>query len=117
RDDTHGGRLAGAVRAEEADALAGLDGEAHVLDGGEVAKLLGEVGYLDHRGAAGSPCTRRVGRGRAPIVDRVAARIEAALFRSAATGKRRAGTRDIDLDRLPTTIHVCCRKTAKGRTR
>ena len=44
----HGGRLAGAVRAEEAGDLAGLDVEGQVVDGAHVAVLLGESSNADH---------------------------------------------------------------------
>ena len=48
-DQPHGGRLAGAVRAEEPGDLAGLDGEGQVVDGELVAVPLGEAPCLDHR--------------------------------------------------------------------
>ena len=44
----HRGRLAGAVRAEEAGDDAGLDGECQVVDGGGLAVALGELVDLDH---------------------------------------------------------------------
>ena len=46
--DAHGGRLAGAVGAEEADDLAGRHVEGHVADGGVVAVVLGQVADVDH---------------------------------------------------------------------
>ena len=48
-EDPHGRRLAGAVRAEEADDLALLHGERHVLDGRNGSVVLGEAIDLDHR--------------------------------------------------------------------
>ena len=60
--------LAAAVGAEEAEDLAALDAEAHVIDGGEVAEPLGQAVRLDGRRAvrgrrgAGSPA--RGGRAR-----------------------------------------------------
>jgi hypothetical protein len=47
-DHPHRGRLAGAVRAEEAGDDAGADGEAEVVDGELLAVGLGEVGDFDH---------------------------------------------------------------------
>ena len=41
--------LAGAVRAEQTEDLALLDGEAHALDGREVAEALDEVADVDRR--------------------------------------------------------------------
>src|SRR5580765_3020969 len=43
----HGGRLAGAIRAEETEDLAALDGEADVVHRDEGAKALGERLRLD----------------------------------------------------------------------
>jgi hypothetical protein len=48
-DHPHGGRLAGAVGAEEAGHLARGDGEADVVDGHLVAVVLGQVAGVDHR--------------------------------------------------------------------
>ena len=45
----HGRGLAAAVRAEEAEDLAALDGEAHAIDRGEVAEPAGEVARDDDR--------------------------------------------------------------------
>jgi hypothetical protein len=42
-----GGGFAGAVGAEEAEELAGGDGEVDILDGGEVAETAGEIGGGD----------------------------------------------------------------------
>ncbi len=50
-DHPHGGRLAGAVRAEEAGHLARLDLERQVVDGGGVAIGFREAVQADHRGA------------------------------------------------------------------
>ena len=47
-EDPHRRRLAGAVRAEEAEDLASLDAEADVLDGRETAIALREVLNLNH---------------------------------------------------------------------
>jgi hypothetical protein len=47
-EHAHGGRLAGAVRAEEAGDLARPDGEADAVDGGLRAVPLGEVLSSDH---------------------------------------------------------------------
>ena len=47
-DRFDGGGLAGAVRAEDAEDLALLDGERHAVDGGAIAVALGEVGDFDH---------------------------------------------------------------------
>ena len=44
-----GGGFAGAVGAEEAEELAGLDGEVDVVDGGEVAETAGEARGGDGR--------------------------------------------------------------------
>ena len=44
----HGRGLAATVRADEAEDLAALDGEAHVVDGGEVAEAAGQVARDDH---------------------------------------------------------------------
>jgi hypothetical protein len=46
--DPHGRRLAGAVRAEEAEDLAALDAEADVVDGRDTAISLREVLDLNH---------------------------------------------------------------------
>ena len=51
------GRLAGAVRADEADDLALVDGEVDVVDGGESAEVLGEVTRFEKEPAS------HVGRG------------------------------------------------------
>src|SRR5262245_66462632 len=45
----HGGRLAGAVRAEKAENLAALDTEAHVIHGREIAEFTGKSFGLDGR--------------------------------------------------------------------
>ena len=45
----HGGGLAAAVGAEEAEDLAALDGEADVVDGGEVAEAARQVARHDDR--------------------------------------------------------------------
>ena len=47
-DHAHGGRLAGAVRAEEAGDLAGAHRERDVVDGGLRAEALGESFCSDH---------------------------------------------------------------------
>ncbi len=47
-DHPHRGRLAGAVRAQEAGDDAGLDGESEVVHREGVAVGLGEVGDVDH---------------------------------------------------------------------
>jgi hypothetical protein len=47
-DDAHGGRLAGPVRAEEAENLARLHPETHVVHGGEGSVAFREVINLDH---------------------------------------------------------------------
>ena len=65
----HRGRLAAAVRAEEAEDLAALDGEAHAVDRGEVAEAHGEVARHDRGppswcGVVGSSACD--GRGAAP---------------------------------------------------
>ena len=46
-EHAEGRGLAGAVRAEQAEDLAGLDGEADVVDGGERAELADEVADFD----------------------------------------------------------------------
>ena len=48
--DPHRGRLAGAVRAEEAEDLARLDGEADPVEGLGLAEVLPEVGDLEAHG-------------------------------------------------------------------
>ena len=45
----HGRGLAAAVRADEAEDLAAFDGEAHPIDGGEIAEAAGEVARDDDR--------------------------------------------------------------------
>ena len=45
------GGLAGAVRAEEPDDAAPLDGEGDVVDGGQAGEALGEPVDFDHRHA------------------------------------------------------------------
>ena len=55
-DHPHGGRLAGAVRAEEAGDLPGLDVEAEVVDGDDVAVALGEAADGDHGRRSGIGC-------------------------------------------------------------
>ena len=45
----HRGRLAAAVRAEEAENLAALDAEAHMVHGGEIAESTGKSFGLDGR--------------------------------------------------------------------
>ena len=45
----HGRGLAAAVRADEAEYLSALDGEAHAINGGKIAKTAGEVARRDHR--------------------------------------------------------------------
>jgi hypothetical protein len=47
--DAHGGRLAGAVRTQEAQDLAALDLKADVIDGRDSAVALREVLDLYHR--------------------------------------------------------------------
>ena len=47
RQHLHGGRLAAAVRAEEAEDLAALDAEVHVVHGHEVAEAAGQALGLD----------------------------------------------------------------------
>ncbi|MNZ39421.1 hypothetical protein D3C78_569150 [compost metagenome] len=44
----HGGRLAGAVGAEEAQHLAGLNAEGQVVHHGVLCKAFGEFFYFDH---------------------------------------------------------------------
>jgi hypothetical protein len=48
-DHSHGGRLAGAVRAEEAGHAAGVDDERDVVDRELGSVAFGEVLYFDHR--------------------------------------------------------------------
>ena len=55
----HRRRLAAAVRAEEAEDLAALDAEAHVVDGGEVAEALRQAVRLDRRRGLGRRVARR----------------------------------------------------------
>ena len=43
----HRRRLAAAVRAEKAEDLAALDGEAHAIDGGEIAESAGQIARDD----------------------------------------------------------------------
>jgi hypothetical protein len=47
-DDAHGGRLPGAVRAEETEDLPGHRRERHVLNGREVPVALRQVRDFDH---------------------------------------------------------------------
>ena len=54
----HGRGLAAAVRADEAEDLAALDGEAHAVDRGEIAEAAGEIARGDDRLAVDS-ATRR----------------------------------------------------------
>ena len=54
----HRGRLAAAVRADEAEDLAPLDREAHVIDRGEIAEPAGEIARRDH-GLTTEPAARR----------------------------------------------------------
>ena len=61
RQDAERRRLAGAVRAEDADELAGVRGEREALERGHAAVLLAQADRLDGRGAAA-----RFGRGRGP---------------------------------------------------
>jgi hypothetical protein len=49
-NDPHGGGLARAVRAEEAGHPPRADGEAQVVDGGDLAEALGDPLHLDHAG-------------------------------------------------------------------
>ena len=56
--DAHRRRLAGAVRAEEAEDLAALDAEADIVDGRDAAVALGEVLNLNHE-LLRSVCRRR----------------------------------------------------------
>ena len=53
-DHAHGRRLAGAVRAEEAEALALEDLEVDAVHGDEVAVLLGQLDGRDERGHGGT---------------------------------------------------------------
>ena len=69
----HGGRLAGAVGADEAGDPAGGDGEGEVVDGGAVAVVLGESGDGDHGVAPGASVWVGVGWGD-PVLDRLARR-------------------------------------------
>ncbi len=58
-EHAEGGRLAGAVGAEQAEDLAGLDLEADVVDGGEGAELAHQIADLDGVVAVvGAPCVR-----------------------------------------------------------
>src|SRR5262245_3882662 len=49
RQHLHGGCLAGAVRAEEAENLAARDAKTHVVDGDEIAKAAGQAIRFDRR--------------------------------------------------------------------
>ena len=51
-EDLHGRRLAGAVGAEQGDALADLDVEVEAVDGRQVAVVLGEAADADRAGHA-----------------------------------------------------------------
>src|SRR5215217_2528877 len=53
------GALAGAVRADEADALARAEGEVDRAQGGEAAEALGDAGRLDDGGRGHRPRLRR----------------------------------------------------------
>jgi len=48
-DHRHRRRLAGAVRAEQSDELAALDGERHIVDGDQRAEALPQAPDLQHR--------------------------------------------------------------------
>src|SRR5690606_37397965 len=47
-EDLHGGALAGAVGADEAEDLASADLEGEVIDGGEGSEALGDVAEDEH---------------------------------------------------------------------
>ena len=51
REDAHGGRLAGAVGAEEPQHRAGIDAERHAVERDDLAELLADV--LHHDGCVG----------------------------------------------------------------
>ena len=75
RQHLHGGRLAAAVRAEEAEDLAALDAEVHVVHGHEVAEAAGQALGLDDGLAARAPCAAaRAARGARGAPPRAAAR-------------------------------------------
>ena len=57
--DPHGGRLAGPVRADEAEHLAALDGEGDPVEGDDVSVAAREVPQLEHA-SSGSAATVRV---------------------------------------------------------
>jgi hypothetical protein len=48
REHAHGGGLAGAIGAEEAEDFTGFDREAEVIDGQDAVEILAEVLRLDH---------------------------------------------------------------------
>ena len=54
--------LAAAVRADEAEDLAALDGEAHAVDGGEIAEPAGQVARDDDRRAVNYAARRNLQR-------------------------------------------------------
>ncbi len=58
-EDLHGRRLAGAVGAEQGDALADLDVEVEAVDGRQVAVVLGEAADADRAGHAPTLAPRR----------------------------------------------------------
>ena len=53
-DRLHRGRLAGSVRADQAEDFAGAQIEIEVLDGGEAAEALGQAADLENRRVVGS---------------------------------------------------------------
>src|SRR6202789_3800375 len=63
-DGLHRGRLAGTVRTDQAEDLAGAQIEVEVLDGGEAAEELGQPADLENRNVADrihycrAPCAR-----------------------------------------------------------
>src|SRR6266545_1131513 len=63
QDGMQGGRLAGAVRAQQPDDLAGLDRERDAVDGGDRSELLHNPLYLERRHALMMPslCPLREG--------------------------------------------------------
>src|SRR6202035_2912568 len=67
-DRLHRGRLAGAVRADQAENLAGAQLELEILDGGEAAEAFGQAADFENRSVVGgvhywrAPCDRAAPR-------------------------------------------------------
>ena len=77
--DAHGGRLAGAVRAQEADDLAGRHAEAQVFHGRQGAVALGQLfrhdgGFREGRGFVHGSSSGRMGDGSSAPCGRVTGR-------------------------------------------